>query len=251
MRKGVLPKSKLQAALDTLAGQKSMALYGILAVILLCLLANADGVHAAESSIKVTQNGILKGDLVMRFRAEEIFTEKVTKFLNRGFTVRIEYKIELWRSRRYWFDRLDSQHSISYQIDFEPLEKRYICLKSQEGTAITSKLDRQLDRIIEWTTRPEPALIVIPLERLNQEAKYYYSIEILIATLTTENIKHLQKWLEYGGKEKETSTVTGTSFRLARDFLSSRNRRKISERSGKFYLHALPKLDNASGLATD
>jgi|GEM_PF-1737721 len=244
MRERSLPKLKPRAPLDTLAGEKSVVLYSILAIGLLCLLANVAGVHAAEASIEVIQNGILKGNLVTQFRAEEIFTEKVIRFLNRGFTVKIEYKIELWQSRRYWFDRLGSQHNISYQIDFEPLEKRYICLKSQEGAAITSKLDQQLDEIIEWTTRPEPPLNVIPLDRLDQEAEYYYSIEILIATLTTENIKHLQKWLEYGEKERETSTITGTSFRLARDFLSSRNRRKISERSEKFHLHDLPKLDN-------
>jgi len=233
----------VSAVLGMLTDGKSLVLYSILAIELFCLLAGVDDAHAAEATIKVIQNGILKGDLIMQFQAEEIFSEKVVRFLNRGFTVKIDYKIELWRSRRYWFDRLDIQHNISYQIDFEPLEKRYICSKSQEGAPITSKLDQQLDRIIQWATRPQPSLAVISLRQLDQEAEYYYNIEMLIATLTTENIKHLQKWLEYGEKEKENSTVTETSFKLARDFLSSRNRRKISNRSDKFHLQALPNLD--------
>jgi hypothetical protein len=249
MRKRYLPKHSPQAVLMLPTGDKHLVLYSILTIGLLCLLAHVNHVQAAETSIKVIRNGVLNGDLVMQFRVEEVFTEKVIKFLNRGFTVEIEYKIELWRKRRYWFDRLDCQHNISYQIDFEPLEKRYICFRSQQEAEITSKLDQQLDTIIKWTTQPEPPLNVIPLEQLDQNAEYYYNIEILIATLTTDNIKHLQKWLEYGGKEKGNSTITGTSFKLARDFLSSRNRKKVSEQSEKFYPHDLPELSNE--LATD
>lgn len=254
MRKRYLSGLKFKAIIEArltpahpkvLTSQKSIVLCITLAIGLLCLLAHAHYAFAAEASIKMVQNGILNGNLVMQFRAEEVFTEKVIMFLNRGFTVKIEYKIELWRSRRYWFDRLDSQHNISYQIDFEPLEKRYICLKSQQGEAVTSKLDRQLDSIVEWTMQPESPLTVMPVERLDPGAKYYYNIEILIATLTAENIKDLQKWLgQFGGEEKEPSTLTKTSFRVARDFLSSRNHKKLSMQFEQFRLHDLPRLDN-------
>ena len=220
-------------------------LYRLLIIGLLCVFANADDVRAAEVSVKIVQNGILNGDLLMQFCAEEIFTGKVIKFLNRGFTIEVEYKIELWRRRRFWFDSLDGQHDISYRTNFEPLDKRYVCLKSQQGTAVTSKLNRKLDEIIQWVTCPEPPLTVIPVKQLDQKGKYYYNIEILIATLTTENIKHLQSWLsEFGGKEKEPSTLTKTSFKVAADFLSSRNHKKISERSEQFFLYDLPKLNN-------
>ena len=230
MRKRYLPKLKFQAVL--------------LIIVLLCLFAHVGNVYAVKTSVKVVQNEILAGNLVMQFQAEEVFTEKVIKFLNRGFTVRVEYKIELWRSRRYWFDRLDSQHNINYQIDFRPLEKRYMCVRSQQEPAVTSKLDQQLDEIILWATRPEPPLTVIPMERLDPEAEYYYNIEILVATLTAQNIKDLQKWLgEFGAEEEEPSTLTKTSFKVARDFLSSKNNRKVSARSEKFHLYDLPKLD--------
>jgi len=220
-------------------------LYRLLTIGLLCLFANVNDVSAAEASIKLVQNGILKGDLVMQFQAEEVFTEKVIKFLNRGFTVRIEYRVELWRKRRYWFDHLDTQHSISYQINFAPLEKRYICLKSQQGAAITSKLDRQLDKIIQWTTLTDPPLIVLPIGQLNPEAEYYYNIEIITATLTGENIKDLRKWLDgFGDKESEDSTLTNTTFRVAKDFISSRNQKKHSARSEDFRLRDLPRLSD-------
>lgn len=181
----------------------------------------------------------------MQFQAEGVFTKKVIKFLNRGFTVRVEYRVELWRKRRYWFDHLDTQHSISYQINFEPLEKRYICLKSQQGAAITSKLDRQLDKIIQWTTLPDPPLKVLPIGQLSQKAEYYYNIEIITATLTGENIKDLRKWLDgFGDKESKDSTLTNTTFRVAKDFISSRNQKKRSARSKDFRLRDLPRISD-------
>ena len=220
-------------------------LYRLLTVGLLCLLANADEVGAAESSIKVIQNGIRKGNLVMQFRAEGVFSEKVIKFLNRGFSVKLDYEIELWQRRKYWFDRLDSQHGISYQVEFEPLEKRYICLKSRPGAAITSKLDKQLDAIILWVSQPDPPLTIAPVERLAPQSEYYYNIEILIATLTAENVKQLQRWLgEFGGKEKEPSTVTEKSLGIVADFLSSRNHKKLSGQSERFRPVDLPRLDS-------
>lgn len=245
MRKRYLPKAMFRAVLKVLVSEKRAALSSILVVGLLCLSAGIDNVRAAEASIKLIQNGVLKGKLIMQFQAEEVFSEKVIKFLNRGFTVGIEYKVELWRKRRYWFDHLDIQHKINYQIDFEPLKKRYVCLKSQQGTAIASKLGRKLAEIVLWTTRPDPPLSIIPAERLDPKASYYYNVEILIATLTTEDIKDLQKWLsKFGEEDKETSTFTKTSFKVAADFISSRNHKKLSARSEEFRLGKLPKFDS-------
>jgi len=220
-------------------------LYRLLTIGLLCLFASADDVSAAEASIKLIQNGVRENNLVMQFQAEEVFSEKVIKFLNRGFTIRIQYSVELWRSRRYWFDHLDKNHSISYQINFAPLEKRYACLKSQQGAAITSKLDQELDTIIQWATLIDPPLIISPVKLLEPGTEYYYNIQIIVATLTGENIKDLRKWLDgIGTEEDENSTITDTTFRVAMDFISSRNQKKHSVRSEKFRPRDLPKISD-------
>jgi len=216
----------------------------IIAVGLLCLAVCMGNARADDISVKVLENGILEENLVMQFLAEEVFTENVIKFLTRGFTVKIEYTIELWRSRKWWFDRLDTQHIIRYQIDFEPLEKRYTCLISEQGKAITSRLEKQLANIIQYTTRPELPLIIRPIARLDRKSSYYYNIVVSVATLTAENINDLRKWVRFGGKEKETSTLTRTSFKLAKDAISARHRKRVSTRSQKFRLHELPRFDS-------
>jgi len=218
-------------------------LYRLTAIGLFCIFASTSEVSAAESIVKVVQNGIIKDNLAMRFQAEDIFNDKVVKFLSRGFTVRVEYTIELWERRSYWFDRLYGQRNISYQIDFEPLEKLYVCSRLQEGSQAMSKTDKQLDRLIKWITHPDLAITFVPLEQLDSGSKYYYNIGILVATLTAENVKDLQKWMsEFGEHEEQTSSFAKTTFKVVMDFLSSRNHKKYSVKSDEFYLSDLANL---------
>lgn len=219
-------------------------LYRIAMIGFLCLFANAGEVAAAENTIKIVQNGIIKGNLVMRFQANDVFSEKVVKFLNRGFTVKMEYNIELWRSRDYWFDRLDSQQNIGYEISFEPLEKQYRCIKTRNGITIASRIEKQLAKVASWVTMPDNPLNIAPLATLDPESRYYYNIELLIATLTTENIKDLQRWMgEFEEKDEEPSSLAKTSFKVVADFLSSRNHKRISLRSGRFVPYELPEIE--------
>jgi len=211
---------------------------------LFCLSVYVNGAHADDASIEIIGNGLLGGNLVMQFQAEEVFTEKVIRFLTRGFTVRIEYTVELWRSRKWWFDHLDSQHNIRYQIDFQPLEKRYICRASRQRQAVASRVERKLGSIIQWTTQPELPLIITPAARLDSKSSYYYDVTISVATLTAKNISDLRRWIEYGSEEKETSTLTETSFKLAKDAISASHRKRLSMQSEKFRLRDLPRFDN-------
>ncbi len=256
MRKRLSPESRLQvlekpeqndsgspsmnprnAALGVTTGRRSVVLYATLSIVFFCL--SVYDAHAAKAAVNVVQNGILQGSLVMQLQAEEVFTEEVIESLNTGLTAKIDYTIELWRSRSWWFDHLDIQHNISYQIDFRPLDKRYVCTKSRKGEVTESKLDPKLDSIIEWTIRPDPPLKIIPVQQLDPEDSYYYNITMSIATLTAENIDYLLKSEE---KEEGSSPLTNIPFRFARRVISSRHRKKLSKRSEKFNLRDLPNL---------
>jgi hypothetical protein len=213
-------------------------LYRLLAIGFICLFANTNEISAAESMVRVMQNGILKGNLTMRFQAGTIFNDKVIRFLDKGFTIRVEYTIELWQSRGYWFDRLSDQQEISYQVDFDPLEKRYVCRRTHQNSSIATKADKQLDKIIQWITNSDLPVKMIPADQLDPDAKYYYNIGVLVATLTSENVKDLQKWM--GEFKEESPSLAKTAFRIISDFISSRNHKKYFVRSEQFYSSELP-----------
>lgn len=215
----------------------------ILALGLLCLFANANEIAQAETSIKLVQNGILKGNLAVQFKVDDLFNEKVIKFLNRGFTIRLDYNIELWRKRGYWFDSLTNQLIISYEILFDVLEKRFLCRKIEQNNNIESRTEKQLNKLIQWLTEQNSLLIIAPLEELAPGSQYYYNIEIIIATLTADNIKDLQRWMgEFDKKGEQPSSFAKTSFKVVADFLSSRNHKRISLRSEIFSPYSLPRI---------
>jgi hypothetical protein len=209
---------------------------------LLCLSANTSEVCAAEEMVKIIQNGIIKDDLSIKIRAgNNIFNNRIIKFLDRGFTIRIEYSIELWQSRGIWFDRLDKQQNIHYQLDFEPLEQKYICQRTFQNSQITTKMDKKIDRIIDWVINPDLAIKVSPIMQLDNNSSYYYNISVLVATLTAENLKDLQKWMgEF--ESQEESSLSKTAFKVIMDFISSRNHKQYSIKSEKFRVAELPKL---------
>jgi hypothetical protein len=220
------------------------ALFSILIICILSLLylrcAGAD-----ETNVELVLNAIAENNLVMQFQSEGIFTEKVVKFLTRGFTIQIEYKIELWRRRRFWFDSLEIQKIIGYKMEYERLGKRYVCLKYQKNESIVSKLDQQLGAIAKWITLPDPPLIVAPVKKLDQDSEYYYTIIVSVATMTAQDIEDLQKWLgEFEEEQEEPSGLTKTSFKIAADFISSRNHQEFSVRSKRFRLNKLPKISS-------
>ena len=220
-------------------------LYRVIALGILCLFANTNEIAQAETSIKLIQNGVLKGNLVMQFKVDELFNEKVIKFLNRGFTIRLDYNVELWKKRGYWFDSLNNQQNISYEIFFDVLEKRFLCRKIKQNNTIESRTEKQLNKLIQWLTEQDSLLIIAPLEELELSSQYYYNIEIIIATLTADNIKDLQRWMgEFDKKGEQPSSFARTSFKVVADFLSSRNHKRISIRSEAFYPYSLPRLQS-------
>ncbi len=220
-------------------------LYRILALGILCLFANTNEIAQAETSIKIIQNGITKGQLAMQFKVDELFDEKVTKFLKRGFTIRLDYNIELWRKRGYWFDSLSNQQSISYEILFDVLEKRFLCRKMKQDSTIESRTEKQLNKLIQWLTEQDSLFIIAPLDELSPGSQYYYNIEIIIATLTADNIKDLQRWMgEFDKRSEQPSSFARTSFKIVADFLSSRNHKRISIRSESFSPYSLPRIQS-------
>jgi len=217
-------------------------LYKLLVIGLFCIFANANQVNAAESSLRVMQNAILKGNLIMRFQADSIFTDKVIKFLDRGFTIRVEYTIELWQTKGYWFDQLDNQQEISYQIDFNPLEKKYVCKRTYQKSSIVIKTDKDIEKIIRWVMFPDFPVKITSINQLEASKIYYYNIGVLVATLTSENVKDLQKWISKYDEQEESSSLAKTAFKFISDLISSRSHKKFFVKSEQFNLSELPKI---------
>jgi len=200
---------------------------------------------AAPPPITIVKNYISQDALVMGFsvNAEKIFTEKTLKNLNIGFTIRTVYRVELWISRRFWFDKLEAQEEITCELNYDILQENYKCLISRRDK-IEPKVSTKLKQVAEWITDVEP-IKILTADEFDFKGRYYYTIKADIATLTTEDIQNLRRWLEDSdGEEGNESSISRATFRVISAFLSSRYHRKFSVESEKFRLKELEKTNN-------
>jgi len=172
---------------------------------------------------------------------DKIFTQKTLTFLNRGFTIQIVYTVELWISRRFWFDKLKAQEEIMCKLNYDILQERYKCVINRRDK-IEPKVSDKLEQVAEWITNVEP-LKILTSDKFDFNGKHYYTIKADIATLTVEDIRDLRKWLgDSDDEESNESSISRATFSVISAFLSSRYHHKFSVESGKFRLKELEEI---------
>ncbi len=196
--------------------------------------------QAADSPITIVQNYLSSDSLVIAFdvNVEKIFTTQTRTFLQRGFTIQIDYKIELWKSRRFWFDKLKAQEHIQYELNYDILNSNYHCIFNwSDKDKIDVKKSAQLEQAIVWVTQVEP-IAILPRKQVDLEGKYYYTITADISTLTAGDIRDLQQWLKGDSDKTDESSISRATFRVVTAFLSAKNHRKFTMESKNFYITA-------------
>ena len=69
--------------------------------------------------------------LVFNFEVNNLFSEVIVEGLNKGMTTVLEYKIQLWKKRSLWIDKLVAEDILRFKINFDIWSKRYIVFKNK------------------------------------------------------------------------------------------------------------------------
>jgi len=217
--------------------------YKLIVVCILCLLFITQEISAAESQIHITSNKIKAGQLVISFEAQNFLVEKAIEFLDSGFTLKINYTIELWKSHGFWFDEPVAQQKIEHIITYDLVRMEYSTLR-KIGEEISEEMMFKIERIVEWATKFIDAEIA-PIKNLPQKAFYYYSINAELNMLTVDNLKDLQLLFQKGQESKKKSGVSFLRFisnifvGLFFDVVVSQNIVRLNTESEKFQLTEL------------
>ena len=203
----------------------------------LCLLASVNTTRASETPITIVRNELSADALLVSFEvnADKVFTPQTLMFLQRGFTLRIDYTVELWRSRSFWFDKLEAQEQIRCELNYDILSRNYKCIISRTDK-IEPQKGNELSEAIEWVTKMD-SLEILTRQKLDLNGQYYYTIKADIATLTAKDIRDLQRWLENDSDERKDGelSISRATFSIVTAFLSAKNHRKFSMESQKFH----------------
>lgn len=207
-------------------------LYKLAVVGFLCLLSNTEEIAAAESRIEITGSKIKAGKLTVSFEARNLLSGKALEFLNKGFTLRLNYVVELWRSRSFWFDKLEAKREIEHIIAYDIVRREYSGLR-RIGERISRKTAFKVERIVEWTTRLT-GVEISQIDRLQEKAFYYYSISAELKMITADDIRDLRRW--FSGFEEEGENIL---LRIITEFLVSQKAIRLKTESEKFHLLSL------------
>jgi hypothetical protein len=215
-------------------------LYKLIVVGILCFLSSTEEIAAAESQIEIIGSKNKAGQLAVSFEVHDFLTGKAIEFLNKGFTLKINYTTELWKSHSFWFDELVAQRKIESVITYDIVRREYSVFR-KEGEEISEKTFFKMEQIVDWATKLMDVEI-FQIDKLQKKAFYYYSINAELRMLTADDIKDLQRWFSdlesKKASESGSHSLSNIFLNVIAEFLVSRRVVRLKTESKKFRITA-------------
>jgi hypothetical protein len=134
---------------------------------------------------------------------------RLSDYIDKGVPVSFEYRIELWKVRRGWFDGRIGTFDLDYKVRYDTWSKKYTIVQIDPHQVIEHILsDRRglYDLVSECG----------PLSFLAEDTSaYYYLVGTLsIKVLTLSSFKEVESWLkgEISGAKKPDIDSAGDKF---------------------------------------
>ena len=113
------------------------------------------------------------------------------EYINKGVPVAFEYGLEIWKTRRGWFDRHITDRKLTYRVRYDTWEKNYTVMQIKPDLTIEHILsdNREVVDLVTATRR-----VSIPLN--DTSGTFYVVGKLSIKTMTLSNFKEVESWLK-------------------------------------------------------
>jgi hypothetical protein len=179
---------------------------GPLALALLALL------PAAASALDLTVDAPREhgGYVYCDVRLREPFEPRVRESLEHGMPATLSVRAELWRRRRGWFDKLESNYEAAVRIRYDVWSEQFRIERPGAEPAFVPSLDAA-DALLShpW------ALPVGRIGQLRPEGVYYVAAQAVLKPLSVEDVKEVEGWLS-GEVESQRKAGIGVVTELPR-----------------------------------
>lgn len=148
-------------------------------------------------------------------RATGVFGDGVfAGALRDGFPVRLQYRLELWRSSTL-FDRLEREQAWLALAQYDPLNGRYTLTRTGGGVETFTSLEALAQAIAVAYT------VDLPQPEGRGRARYYYVATLDIESLSLSELEEVERWLrgDLGRALTHEGDVGGALGRGARRLL--------------------------------
>jgi hypothetical protein len=144
---------------------------------------------ASAQTIQVTP--LTRDDRVLvSFRLSDAFTEEVRAAVHSGLTIAFVYDVQLKRGVALWLDRTISAATVTATVRYDPLTRRYLLTRREDGRIEKVETVEREDIVREWLTAFDK-LPLFSAAALEPNAEYYLRVR---AHTTPRNASFVWPW---------------------------------------------------------
>jgi hypothetical protein len=133
----------------------------------------------------------------------------LTGYMKKGVPISFDYKLELWRSRAGWLDKLVDNVGIGYRLRYDTWEKGYTIISEQSRLTVEYILEeaREASDLVKSSGHLKMSIDDV-------SGDYYIIGKLTIKTMSLSNLKEVESWLkgEISGAKKPKIRDTPDKF---------------------------------------
>jgi hypothetical protein len=183
--------------------------YPVLSILFLSLLVAIPGALCKAAEIEFPYIKANADTIVTECALVDSIPQRLSDYIDKGVPVSFEYRIELWKVRRGWFDHRIGSFELNYKVRYDTWSKKYTVVQIDPHQVIEHILsDRRglYDLVSECG----------PLSFLAEDtsAHLYLVGTLSIKVLTLSSFREVESWLkgEISGAKKPDIDSAGDKF---------------------------------------
>lgn len=158
-------------------------------------------VSAKEGTYSYSRIEISRDSLVFCLKINNLFNESIVEGLQKGMTTVLEYRIQLWKKRSLWFDKLITEDIIRFKISYDIWGKRYVVMRNKlKPEALDIHGVRQVcQQLYEYA--------LLSSQKLKTDKEYFLAVKVRLRPISIENYREIQRWLVGEAKEIDAEVI--------------------------------------------
>jgi hypothetical protein len=177
--------------------------FAVLAFILLPL-SISKAVNLEISPIKFENDAV-----TAEISINDSLPSNLTAYMKKGVPISFDYKLELWRSRAGWLDKLVDNVGTVYRLRYDTWDKEYTIISEQSRLTVEYILEevREASDLVKSSGRLRMSID-------DESGDYYIVGKLAIKTMSLSNLKEVESWLkgEISGAKKPKIRDTPDKF---------------------------------------
>jgi len=119
------------------------------------------------------------GEVRMSCRAVNCFTPEVVRTIQNGFTTTVAFEINLYRSRRLWFNKSISKFSVEKTVKYLMVKDEYEIRSEDDNEVLLKKMDALEKELFEL-----PELTIGRTDQLSPDVSYKLQVRAAVWAAT-------------------------------------------------------------------